>query len=70
MIDPPPIKPNYAPPIVPKDYRPFHTFVDTAPPGGSSAPRDGKVTITSGEVKKLDAYGRGSLLGEAPHLSQ
>jgi hypothetical protein len=53
---------NFAPPQLPKDFRPFHRFDSSRP----------TATTKSGptEQKKLDAFSRGTLLGEAPHLSQ
>jgi hypothetical protein len=50
---------SYPPPQLPKDFKPFHRFDSS----------QNTVSVPS-DRKTLDAYSRGALLGEAPHLSE
>lgn len=52
-------KKTYPPPPIPRDFRPFHRF-DSVP----------KTRDSDSKQTKLNAFSRGVLLGEKPHLSR
>jgi len=56
-------KTNYPPPQLPRDFRPFHKF---EPSVMTSAKKE--TVVKSSDGATMNAFSRGELLGERPHL--